>query len=351
MALFTALFIKFRFMRIKKIEILLLLIAICKGAPAQTTNVYFTTKEITRVAINKNYYYHFNALDSGGNSISYLINKLPPWMNYNGNTYSISGNATKAGQFPVEVSAYAKTDTTHQQFMVTVYDKQTKNILCLGNSITNGVDTFNSYRRDLWQLLHAGNYNFDFIGSWSKHTMGTKVPVPDFDMDHEGHSGWTFEDILKPPSWDSVRGNLHEWINEYTPDIVLIELGTNDVFQCRTPPEMFGNLNVILSILREKNKHVKIFLAQIPPLGAQWSNKKLCGNDIAYADAIINLNRQIALYAHEHSTAQSAIKVVDQYSGVDPATDMFDDIHPNTKGEKIMAERWFAAIKEDIKKL
>ncbi len=338
-------------MRIKKIQILFLLVTIYNAAQSQTGKVYFTTKETTRIALNKTYYYHFNALDSDGNAISYSVKKLPSWMNYNDNTYSIFGKTAKAGQFPVEIMAYHRTDSASQRFMLTVYDKQTTNILCLGNSITNGVDTFNSYRRDLWQLLHAGNYNSDFIGSWNKHSDGRNAPIPDFDMDHEGHSGWTFEDILKPPSWDSARGNLHQWIKDYKPDIVLIELGTNDVFHCRRPEEMFGNLNVILALLREKNKHVKIFLAQIPPLGAQWADKKLCGNDTSYSEAIINLNKQIVSYAGTHSTLQSHIIVVDQFTGVNPATDMFDDIHPNTKGEKIMSERWFNAIRPYLKKL
>ena len=168
-------------------------------------------------------------------------------------------------------------------------------------------------------------------------------------MDNEGHSGWSFENILKPPSWDSSRGNLHEWIKTYLPDIVLIELGTNDIFQCRTPQQMFNNLNVILYLLREKNKHIKIFLAQIPPLGVQWSDKKLCKNDTTYHDAIIDLNKQMAGYAKEHSTAQSPIVIVDQYTNIDPSVDMFDDIHPNTKGEQIMAERWFNAIQHYLK--
>jgi lysophospholipase L1-like esterase len=265
-------------------------------------------------------------------------------LQFNLNDHSISGKPTTPGQFPIEIIAYTKTDTSRQPFMLTVFNEHTENILCLGNSITNGVDTFNSYRRDLWQMLHAGHYNFDFIGSWSRHHMGRTVPVPDFDMDHEGHSGWTFEDILKAPSWDSARGNLHEWIRSYTPSIVLIELGTNDIFHCRKPKEMFSNLNVILALLREKNKHVKIFLAQIPPLGAQWSDKKLCGNDTSYAKAIIYLDKEIISYAKKHSTLQSSIKVVDQFTGVNPSTDMFDDIHPNTSGEKKMAERWFKAI-------
>lgn len=318
---------------------------------AQTDSIYFTSKEISRIAVNANYFYQPKAFDSANNTINYSVNNLPSWLSWNATTQSISGKTNKAGQYPVDIIAYTKTDTVHQHYMLTVYDKNTTNILCLGNSITNGVDTFNSYRRDLWQMLHADNYNFDFIGSWSKHHMGTAAPVPDFDMDNEGHSGWTFEDILKAPSWDSARGNLHEWIQTYTPDIVLVELGTNDVFQCRKPAEMFANLNVILYLLREKNKHVKIFLAQIPPLGAQWSDKKLCGNDTTYHDAIINLNNQIASYAKEHSTAQSPIIIVDQYTGVDPSVDMFDDIHPNTKGEKIMAQRWFNAIQPYLKKL
>ena len=40
-----------------------------------------------------------------------------------------------------------------------------------------------------------------------------------------------------------------------------------------------------------------------------------------------------------------------QYNGVNIVTNTFDDIHPNTKGEKIMAERWFEAIKDYLKKL
>ncbi len=335
----------------KNILCWLIAIIICSIATAQTKKLSFTSKEISRVAINANYNYQFKAFDSNNNVITYAVNNLPAWLSYNSSAQTITGKALKAGQYAVDIIAYTKTGTTHQQFMLTVYDKQTTDILCLGNSITNGVDTFNSYRRDLWQMLHAGNYNFDLIGSWNKHHVGSDAPVPDFDMDNEGHSGWTFEQILKPPSWDSARGNLHQWINTYSPDIVLMELGTNDVFQCRTIDQMFGNLNVIVYLLREKNKGVKIFLAQIPPLGKQWSDKKLCGNDTTYAEAIVNFNKAIAVYAKQHSTKQSPVIVVDQFTGVDPSVDMFDDIHPNTKGEKIMAERWFDAIQPYLKKL
>ena len=308
----------------QKIFFLLLILITAASIQAQKSKLHFVTKEVSRIAVNTNYTYHFDAKDSAGNAIIYRINNLPGWSTYNEVTKTISGKALAAGQYLITIDAHTKTDTAHQPFMLTVYDKTTTNILCLGNSITNGVDTFNSFRRDLWQLLHADNYNFDFIGSWSKHHMGSNVPVPDFDMDHEGHSGWNFRDILQPPSWDKQRGNLYSWIKTYTPDIVLMELGTNDVFQCRKTKDMLNNLTTIVALLRGKNPNVKIFIAQIPPLGKQWADKKLCGVSTTYADAVNDLNKQIPLFAKQHSTIQSPIIVVDQYTGFDATTNTFD---------------------------
>ncbi|MGH2565850.1 MAG: SGNH/GDSL hydrolase family protein, partial [Ginsengibacter sp.] len=182
--------------------------------------------------------------------------------------------------------------------------------------------------------------------------MGTEVPNPDFDMDNEGHAGWRFDNFFNPPDWDkSDSGNLKTWLQIYTPDIVLMELGTNDVFQCRKVKDMIKDLSTIIELLRKKNNNVKIFVAQIPPLGPQWSEKKLCNNDTAYAQVIMELNKAIASFTNKDSTPQSPVIAVDQFTGIDPKTDMFDDIHPNEKGEKIMAERWFEKIKPFLEKV
>ncbi|CAN5190994.1 hypothetical protein BH11BAC6_BH11BAC6_14710 [soil metagenome] len=321
------------------------------NAYAQPGKIDFTTKEKTRAAVNENYYYRFKAKNSANDPITYTVKKNPEWLSYNEGSQSFSGKTTKAGQYLVQLLAATKTDTAFQNFMITVYDAQTTNMLCLGNSITNGTSTFNSYRRDLWQMLHAGNYNFDFVGSWSKHHMGGDVPDPDFDIDHDGHSGWNAAGIFTPPSWDSARGNLPLWLQTYTPDIVLVELGTNDVFQCRKATDVINDLSKAVDLFRKKNKDVKIFVAQIPPLGAQWSDKKLCGDSVDYATRINELNKSISSFAAVKNTKQSLVATVDQFSGVEPSTDMYDDIHPNDKGEKAMAARWFNAIHSYIKKL
>lgn len=318
---------------------------------AMHSKLQFTSREKNRVSIDSMYYYQFSAIDSSGNSFSFSVGGLPSWLIFNAVEHSISGKPSKPGQYMIHIAASTSDTTVHQRFMLTVYNKKTRNILTLGNSITNGTSKYDSYRRRLWQLLHKGNYNFDFIGSWSLHHMGGAVPDPDFDMDHDGHSGWTTRDILNPPDWDRIRGNINVWIQSYTPDIVLVELGTNDVFQCIPAKEAMNNISSIIDILRNKNPHVKIFLAQIPPLGAQWSGKKLCGTDTSYSKSIEIFNNHIVKLAAEKNMPVSKVITVDLYTGVHPATDMYDDIHPNDIGEENMAESWYKAINKYLQKL
>lgn len=310
----------------------------------------FKLPETNRVHFGRTWRYEISATDSAGRKLSYRVKSKPAWLIFNARQNLLAGKSIRAGQFPVHLQAIAGSDTSDLYFMITVFDQQTLNILAAGNSITNGTDTFNSYRRNLWKRLHDGHYNFDFVGSWSKHHMRSEVPKPDFDMDHEGHSGWTFEHFFHPPDWDSIRGNIYSWLKMYTPDIVLLELGTNDVFQCRKTADMIKDLGQVIQVLRTANASVKIFVAQIPPLGAQWAPKDLCGNG-AYYLAIDSLNKEIAASVKRYDTNTSPIVLVDQFSGIDPAVHMYDDIHPNTAGEKIMAQRWFDAIEKYLKKL
>ncbi|HEV8081991.1 MAG TPA: GDSL-type esterase/lipase family protein [Chitinophagaceae bacterium] len=339
-----------------KKNILILLLVFCFQQKAFLQNVknsklHFTSNGKSRVSLDSIYYYQCAAMDSSGNQISFSVEALPSWLKFNKENHSVSGKPLRPGQYMIHLLASAADTIDHQNFMLTVFNNKTMNILAIGNSITNGTNKYNSYRRPLWQLLHNANYNFDFIGSWNKHHMGGEVPNPDFDMDHDGHSGWTTHDMLSPPDWDKQRGNINTWLQAYRPDIVLVELGTNDVFQCVPAKAAMENIDSILNILRNKNPQVKIFLAQIPPLGAQWAEKKLCGTDISYGKSIEIFNNQITKLAAEKNTIVSPVIAVDLFTNVNPATDMYDDIHPNDIGEWNMAESWYKAIKKYLGKL
>jgi lysophospholipase L1-like esterase len=219
-------------------------------------------------------------------------------------------------------------------------------ILPLGNSITDGNGEHNSYRRPLWHMLDSAGFNVDFIGSKNLNGYDDQIPPePDFDMDHEGHAGWTSSDIMSgPDGWDQQRGTLPEWLEKYTPDIVLLHIGTNDIFNCRSASSILTNISYIINELRNDNPRVIIFLAQILPLAGTDKlgfDDRYCNPSKTLNQLIVELNNAIAASIENLSNAESPVYLVDQYTGIDPDIDLFDGIHPNEAGEVKMAKSWY----------
>ncbi|MCA9903033.1 MAG: hypothetical protein KC547_04175 [Anaerolineae bacterium] len=197
----------------------------------------------------------------------------------------------------------------------------------LGDSVTQGSSAWNSYRRPLWQLLQFNGESVNFVGSQNGNLNFTPPPDtvpppnPDFDLDHEGHWGFTSAQILAQlPTWAAVR-----------PEIVLLHLGTNDVTTGVPVATTIDNLGQIIDTLRGARSNVIILLAQIIPNA---------GFDVT------PLNAAIATLASQKNTTQSPVILVDQFTGFDATAgvDTHDGTHPNDAGEIKMASRWFDAL-------
>lgn len=196
-------------------------------------------------------------------------------------------------------------------------------IMPLGDSITQSDTGHNSYRRPLWQMLENTAYSGDFVGSLTEH-FGGPPPTPDFDTDHEGHWGWRADQVL---------ANINAWAASAQPDIVLIHLGHNDLWQGQSVSSTITELGQIIDEVRLVNSSAIFLLSQVIPATSGIG-----------LDQIPDLNAQIpALAASKHS-ADSPVVVVDQYTGFDPDTDTWDGVHPNASGEQKMAQNWFDAI-------
>ncbi|MEL6899884.1 MAG: Ig-like domain-containing protein [Cyanobacteria bacterium J06606_4] len=204
-------------------------------------------------------------------------------------------------------------------------------ILPLGDSITNALPGYNSYRRDLWNLLGENGYDVDFIGSRS--TASGNIPFPDstFDPDHEGRSGWRTDEILNGRNGGST---LADWLTGYTPDVALVHLGTNDALQRNSPESSAEELKQVIDLLRQDNPNVVIFLAQVIP-----TSRSLGANNSLNA-----LNAEIPGIVAEKNTADSPVILVDHNTGFDATIDTYDELHPNESGEAKMAQKWFEAI-------
>ncbi len=199
-------------------------------------------------------------------------------------------------------------------------------ILPLGDSITQGGNERTSYRRTLWLKLKQHGFNVDFVGSQKEFQYASPPDkLLDFDLDHEGHWGWETNEIVD---------SLPTWLESYTADIALVHLGTNDFDRGESIPDTLKDLDSVLSLLRESNPDITILLAKIVPMRFKTTRE---------------FNTALGEWAKTKSTPTSKLIVVDQYAGYYPLIHNYDKYHPNSWGEKRMANRWFDALSPILK--
>jgi hypothetical protein len=91
-------------------------------------------------------------------------------------------------------------------------------VLPLGDSITDGIGFSGGYRVELFSKAISAGKNLTFVG---KSMNGPdKVGGETFPKNHEGHSGWTIEQI---------DGIVETYALDPEPHIVLLHIGTNDM--------------------------------------------------------------------------------------------------------------------------
>ena len=200
-------------------------------------------------------------------------------------------------------------------------------LLPLGDSITIGDP--HTYRCELHKALAAASSPYDFVGSLNHNRAGCPGS---WDMDHEGRAGWTTAQIDE---------KIGEWLRDYTPDVVLIHLGTNDAFQAvnkgTAEDDSEAALRSIVAKLRADNPAVTMYLAQILPLG------NMDRDPTPYNAWIDVWNRQLAILAPALSTDESPVILVDMHSRFE-AGDLSDGIHPTEDGAAKMATVWAEAM-------
>jgi len=207
-------------------------------------------------------------------------------------------------------------------------------ILPLGDSITCASKYKLSYRYPLWQRLVDAGKQIEFIGSHaSKGDHGRDkwdtYKNLSFPPAHECHSGWRTDQILNGINNNGSR--LSQWITGYQPDIALIHLGTNDIYQSQTPESTRDEIEQVILKLRGKNPHIKVLLARVIPMQMNPN--------------IPRLNQLLLQLSKKLNQTNSPVISVDMYSGFSINTDMQKDkIHPNANGEEKIAQRWFSAL-------
>jgi len=227
-------------------------------------------------------------------------------------------------------------------------------IVCMGNSITQGkidktskVITQLSYRPWLWEKLDSAGINVDMVGYtnlWFDESASNMATTPvsqytghDFDRDHDSYYGITSSGLLNGDASTGWTGSalpkLSDRLKTYTADIALLHIGTNDADAAVNTT--VSNIEAIIDALRVANPNVVVFVAK---LITGWKP----------------INAKVDQIVTKKSTLASPVIAVDLATGfvndvANPNTTMtFDWVHPNPKGQKFMAERWFKAILKQL---
>lgn len=194
-------------------------------------------------------------------------------------------------------------------------------VMPLGDSITVSDPSRNSYRYYLYQKLIAEGYAVDFVGSQTRNGAGPPANM-DFDQNHESYGGWRVDQVLD---------RIDSWLSNTNPDVVLIHLGTNDLWQGNTVASTVSEMGQLIDRIRAFNSSIKIVVAQVIPLNG-------------YQTAIAEYNAGLADMIAGKQNLQSPLAVADMFTNFSLSSDAHDGVHPSTSGEIKIADWFYDAL-------
>lgn len=238
-------------------------------------------------------------------------------------------------------------------------------IMCIGDSITDGYTSeyTGSYRKFIYHGLTGLGYDIDMVGSkgggWTPtYTDEATGESFEYDNDNTGYSGYAIKEY---PGRSGILETLQQTncLAETQPDIVTLQIGTNDVIDNYLLDEAGERLETLITyILDNIPEDSVLFVTGIPDLdpnrsgvydwfgnyrhSADWQTQY----DDATAEA--NVHKAVASYDTEVEAVVERIRTT--RSNVYPAyvqtvitdvkTQLFDGVHPNNIGYKAMGEYW-----------
>ncbi|MFF5290317.1 SGNH/GDSL hydrolase family protein [Paractinoplanes globisporus] len=186
-------------------------------------------------------------------------------------------------------------------------------VMPLGDSITfgKGDPASNGYRATLCSWLTEAGVPVDFVGSQHNGTGA--------DNDHEGHPGWRIAQLTD---------GIDQWMADSTPDVVLLDIGTNDLLHHDHLAEAPDRLRTLLDHIVISNPQVQILLAELLVV------------DDGHAADFQAYNAAVAELAAQYP---ANVTLVDM-SAV-PVANTVDHVHPNALGYQQMAFQWYEALR------
>lgn len=214
-------------------------------------------------------------------------------------------------------------------------------IMIVGDSISAGPGC---YKKHLLQKLHDSGYTqFDFVGQYADDCGG--------GVRHSAVSCSTAEQYTQAMftmpncAQDKSFPGMSSLVAEHTPDLVMLQLGVNDVWGGRATDDILASYTALVEQARARNPRVAFVVAQIGKIAPSCT----AGDPVtARAEALVEA---VPAWARKLGTAQSPVFTADLWTNSDwSKTETNDCVHPNDIGAERMGNNWYESLKSILKR-
>ncbi|MDE5583563.1 MAG: hypothetical protein K2J08_07655 [Ruminococcus sp.] len=250
-------------------------------------------------------------------------------------------------------------------------ESQTLKIMPIGDSITHGYQSSGGYRKFLSYFLNTEdfliehNISVDFVGPNSDYPETfkwiNKEEVP-YDSNHCGFSGYAIQYMEGTETRQGILETLQDgnMLETYDPDIVLLQIGTNDILSNYNDGITDRLENLINYISDNTDENTKIFVSSIPDIDAVqvfdwfWSYGDLKYNstpeefDEIIQEYVNEYNESIPVLVKKLQDEGKNVRFADVGGSLEKEYSLKDGVHPNENGYMQMAVKWDNAILWDI---
>ncbi|WP_348920120.1 SGNH/GDSL hydrolase family protein [Enterococcus rotai] len=268
--------------------------------------------------------------------------------------YSTAYKATSTtGNYSLATKAYVENAfITEKQSTIIVTKARSSElkVLLLGDSIVRSFvsGTTGNFSNELKKIM----------GSTLK-TVGTMTGAEGEKF--EGRGGWTaakyrtdgvFESVINPfynPSTKDFDFNYYLSNSSIdVPDVVIINLGTNDIFNYKTDeslkedlPSILDNFEFIVNSIKSVNSTIKVAVnLTIPPTLNEGKWRESYGEFTDNYQELWRYRQNNVLWVNELiKNSADTYDLIPVYLGIDTEKDIADGVHPNLGGYAKMAKQ------------
>lgn len=249
-------------------------------------------------------------------------------------------------------------------------DTEAVKILSLGDSITDGYWTSGAYRKYMYHDLEQMGYNIDMVGpkGSNSNTFTYNGQSVSYDDNNAGYSGYAIQEMTtkehRSGILETIQGtwyNGQNMIAAYQPDIVLLQIGTNDILSNYNDGITDRLENLVNVILQDLDADSTVFVSTIPDIDAyiraDWLSSygiNAWGSTQEEKDRLMETvtgcidtyNTSIYNLVLKMQSEGKNVQFADINSVVDYQTDLHDGVHPNEAGYENMGNYWAGLLND-----